>query len=124
MGKIKIPNAKLKGSTLIEVLVALVIITVVSGIAVITYVRMLNYQDTPALQLQQQLSIIAHEAVRQGEKPVDQHYALPNDVVVEQHVSPYPSHPDLLLLQLDAYQEQQHLGTYRTLISPNPYEAP
>jgi len=111
-----ISTKKLRASSLIEVIVALVIIMLVFGIASMTYIRIHSSSNSEALQWQEQLSAIASEA-KKADVMVDREYDLPNGVSVSQTLKPYGTSENLFLLELEARdQHQKVLGFYRGVI--------
>lgn len=116
---------KLQGSTVVEVIVALVIIMVVFGIATMTYVRIVNSSSSPKLRLQQQLMVLAGEASSGLENPQDHIYQLENDIEIQQRVTDYEGSDQLLLVELEAFNKQEKsLASYRKIIQKKSHETP
>jgi|GEM_PF-4448144 len=122
MATLKKRKQYIKGSTLIEVVVALVIIMVVFGIATLTYVHLVNSNNTPALKIQQELAALAAATAAQP-SPANQVYSLENDISVAQRVQTYAGGEGLLLLELEAFdRNEKSLGIYRSIIPIEAYE--
>ncbi|MEH6305263.1 hypothetical protein RYH73_06390 [Olivibacter sp. CPCC 100613] len=116
---------KLEGATVVEVIVALVIIMLVFGIATMTYVRIVNSSSNPKLRLQQQLMVLAGEANSGFNDPQDQTYQLENDIEIQQRVTQYEESNQLLLIELEAFNKQeQSLAVYRKIIQKKSDETP
>jgi len=108
---------KLKASTIIEVVVALVIMMVVFGIATMTYVRLIHSDNSPKLKLNRRLSALASEAVNTGEPLINTSYTLEHDITVNQQILPYEHNTQLLILELEALDRNgQQLSIYRELV--------
>ncbi|SEK54870.1 type II secretion system protein [Parapedobacter koreensis] len=107
---------RLKASTLVEVLVALVIITLVMAIAATLYAKMgLNRPDN-LVNLQLELKAIAAEAKRNRRYDAG-HYQLDNGVRIDKEVTPYQTDTLLLLLELKAYKQGTgEVAVYREII--------
>jgi type II secretory pathway pseudopilin PulG len=110
-------HKKLKASTIIEVVVALVIIMIVFGIATMTYVRLIHSDNSPKLKLNQQLATLASEAVNTGAPLANTSHTLEHDVTVHQQVLPYEHNTQLVILELEAVdRNEQQLSIYRELV--------
>lgn len=113
----KYAKLKLRGATVVEVIVALIIIMLVFGLATMTYVRIVNSSSNPKLRLRQQLTVLGSEASNGSMDPSDRSYILESDIQVEQKVSPYEGSEQLLLLELEAFDKQEKpLASYRKII--------
>lgn len=116
MAKLTLRN-KLSASTIIEVVVALVIIMIVFSIATMTYVRLIHSDNSPKLKLNQQLSALASEAVNTGEPLTNTSYTLEHDIIVNQQILPYEHNTQLVILELEALdRNEQQLSIYRELV--------
>lgn len=110
-------HKKLKASTIIEVVVALVIIMIVFGIATMTYVRLIQSDNSPKLKLNQQLAALASQAVNTGTPLTNTSYTLEHDITVNQQILPYKHNTQLVILELEALdRNEQQLGIYRELV--------
>lgn len=107
---------KLKGATVVEVIVALIIIMVVFSLAMGTYVRIMNSAANPTLQLLHQMKAIAAEVALKNEFSTNS-YTLDEHITVYQYVVPYETDPQSLLLHLEAVdRNEKHLYTYKEII--------
>lgn len=110
-------HKKLKASTIIEVVVALVIMMIVFGIATMTYVRLMHSDNSPKLKLNQQLATLASEAVNRGTPLTNTSYTLEYDITVNQQILPYEHNTQLVILELEALdRNEQQLSIYRKLV--------
>lgn len=109
-------HKQLKASTLVEVLVALVIITLVMAIAATLYAKMGWKRPDNSVNLHLELKALAEETKRIGDyTPVQ--YELDNGVTIDRTVQPYHGDTLLLLLELRAHRQGIHEeAVYRELI--------
>lgn len=114
MGEVK----KLKGSTLLEALIALVIITIATGTAAALYVAIGAERPDNKVNLQLELMRLATEAKRRGDYS-DANYALHNDILINMRVEPYKEDSLLLLLELKATSGNDEVAVHREIILKN-----
>jgi len=111
----RIPK-RLKASTLVEVLVALVIITLVMAIAATLYATLGLKRPDNSVNLQMELKTLAAEAKRNQDYNPRQ-YELDNGVIVDQQVTSYQGDTLLMLLELNASKPgTRETAVYREII--------
>lgn len=109
-------HGRLKASTLVEVLVALVIITLVMAIAATFYATMGLKRPDNSVNLQMELKTRAAEAKRNRDYSPRQ-YELSNGILVDQHIGSYQGDTLLLLLELNASKRgTRETALYREII--------
>jgi|GEM_PF-6435728 len=112
----KIISQRLTASTLVEVLVALVIITLVMAIAATLYATMGLKRPDNSVNLQMELKTRAAEAKRNQDYGLRQ-YNLADGVIVNQQTTPYHGDSLLMLLELNATKPgTRETATYREII--------
>lgn len=106
----------LKASTLVEVLAALVIITLVMAIAATLFAKIGWERPDNSVNLQLELKALVAETKRTGDyTPAE--YELDNGVAIDRTVQPYQGDTLLLLLELRAHKQGTDEGAvYRELI--------
>lgn len=108
-------NKKLAASSLVEVTVGMVLISMVIGFALLIYTNV--SRSTHSLQevkCQLQLEMIARETIR--EQAFYPQIWQDEVVTVRQQVSPYPATEGAWLIQLTAFRaDQTVLATYQTI---------
>ncbi len=95
--------ARLKASTLVEVLVALVIITLVVAIAATLYVKMSWKRPDNLVNLQLELKTLAQETKRNRDFTFAQ-YQIGNDILIDKQTEAYKGDTLLILLELRAHK--------------------
>ncbi|MGK6353468.1 hypothetical protein [Parapedobacter sp. DT-150] len=116
----KLACSFLKASTLVEVLAALVIITLVVAIAATLYVKMGLKRPDNSVNLQLDLKALAEETKRNVDYAPRQ-YELENGVHVDQSVEPYRGDTLRLLLQLEATRQGTgERAVHREIVIANP----
>ena len=93
--------SRLKASTLVEVLVALVIITLVMAIAATLYATIGLKRPDNSVNLQMELITLAAE-VKRNQDYSSRQYKFVDDIIVDQYVAPYHGDTLLMLLELNA----------------------
>ncbi len=115
-------HKRLHASTLVEVLVALVILTLITAIASTLYVKIVLKQPANARNLQLELKELAHRAMREGDLRPAQ-FEIGRGVQVYKEVSNYKGDTLLLLLVYRAQVPGTAEETvYREIIINNQWE--
>lgn len=100
---------KLKGSSLVEVLTAMLILVTMISLSTAVYVRFISLQPHKQLNIQEELAQLAWE-VKQNQlfdnKQVDLHE---QGIYIRQECSAYQDHADLIVLSLAAYSHRDKL---------------
>ncbi|SFC23406.1 hypothetical protein SAMN05421747_106191 [Parapedobacter composti] len=112
----RLVGKRLKASTLVEVLVALVIITLVVAISATFYATMALKRPDNAVNMLLELRALAQESKRSGGSEQAQ-YELGNGIQVDKVVTPY--HGDTLLAVLELRGQRTATGetaVYREII--------
>lgn len=108
-------DRKIKASTLIEMIIALLIILVVFGIATTIYIQINAARTDNALVLEQQLETMALNLHRNRQYE-DQTIDLDNTIVVDIQCEMYRDDPNMVLMTLSARDHQdKKKGTYHEL---------
>ncbi|WP_257668266.1 type II secretion system protein [Parapedobacter tibetensis] len=109
-------HTQLKGSTLVEVLVALVIITLVMALAATLYAKIAYKRPDNTVALQLRLKALAQEAKREGDFETA-HYETDDNLLIDRHTEPYRGDTLLLLLELTGQKKGTgETGIYREII--------
>ncbi|MEC3882010.1 type II secretion system protein [Parapedobacter sp. 10938] len=107
---------KLEGSTLLEALVALVIITIVMAMAATLFVTVGAERPDNKVNMQLELIHRAAEVKRHGNYS-DASFTLHNGIMIDMHVEPYKDDSLLLLLELKATNgDDDEVAVHREII--------
>ena len=110
-----IGSRKLRASTLVEVLIAMVIIMAVfvTGIAIYTNVTQSGF-STSRLKAQQEMQKIINESISLKDWEAQELDA--DSILYKKTVSSYAGYPDLLLIEVKAVQNGRELGELRQIV--------
>ncbi|MBK1442018.1 type II secretion system protein [Parapedobacter sp. ISTM3] len=107
---------RLKASTLVEVLVALVIITLVMAIAATLYAKMALKRPDNLVGLQLQMKAIAAET-KHSKYGHAERYTLDNGVTIDKEILPYQNDTLLNVLELRAHKQGTgEVAVYREIL--------
>lgn len=114
-------SKRLQASTLVEVLVALVIITLVMAVAATLYAKMAASRPDNTVALQLHLNALAQTAKREGI-----HKVLPDEIndnyIITKELTNYNNDTLLLLLELKGTKVgTEETATYREIIIKSDY---
>lgn len=117
----KLISSKLPASTLIEVLISMVIIMAVFviGIAVFTRVTQSGFSMSRA-EAQQQMHKIIQESI--FNKDWEDQELMQDSILYIKSVKEYSGYPDLLIIEVNALQQEKNIGTLRQLVRKSNYE--
>lgn len=112
--------ARLKSSSLLETVVALTILTLITGIVSIAMVKAtqtsLTGQKVKAILLTDELVL----EYKKDKNYLDENFENEDGLVVEKTVSPYQNSSNLLILTVKIYDGNQYcLNTFKEVISKN-----
>ncbi len=100
-------NRKLVASTVVEVIVALVILMIVFGIGGMVYINIMKARHHRMLQTEELLTIEASKLTIPATLPADKEYDLTEDIHIRTHMEHYKGNERLLLLELEAVDPQE-----------------
>jgi len=104
----------IKASTLIEVVVALVIIMLVFAASTMLYVRLMNSKPDKRYRLQKELLALATE-IKKGGNIEDELYKEENGIAIFQSCEPYATDSTLLHLKLEAVEGEEVIAIHEEL---------
>jgi len=111
----QLKKGMLKASTLLEVIIAMVIIMVIFTLAIGVYNNVLN--ASPSIKKQQAKAMIGvMMATSIHDKKLDDEQFTKDDIVLEKIVVPYEGYSDLVLITVTASQQGKVLGTARQVV--------
>jgi type II secretory pathway pseudopilin PulG len=101
-------TSKLKGSTLIEVMVAMVIVIIIFGLAMMTFINIAKFSNN-ALKTEAYFNlqkVITETYV--NKQFLDEDYEFEN-MVIRKSITPYPDCKDLRIILFSAYTAENKL---------------
>lgn len=117
----KLISGKLPASTLIEVLISMVIIMAVFvvGIAVFARVTQSGFSMSRT-EAQQQMHKIIQESIANNDWEEQQ--VIQDSILYVKSVNEYSGYPDLLVIEVNAMQQERNIGTLRQLVRKSNHE--
>jgi Tfp pilus assembly protein PilV len=107
--RIKMRSGQVKASTLLEVIVAMVIILVIFSLAIGIYNNVLS-ATIPAKK--QQVNALTEHMIRTSinEKNWNDEETMQDSITLKKIVLPYEKYPDLVVITITAFQQEQQVG--------------
>lgn len=111
----KLKSSQVKASTLLEVIIAMVIILIVFSLAIGIYNNVLS-ATTPVKQLQ--VRAITEQMIRQSidERNWNDEERVQDSISLKKTVLPYEKYPDLLLMTVTASEQGKQIGQSARII--------
>jgi len=117
----EIKKGKLKASTLLEVIIAMVIILVIFSLAVGVYNNVLS--ASPSIKKQQAQAITEGMITRSiNEENWNDEQTNQEGITLEKKVVPYASYPDLVVITITATTEGKVLNQSRQVVKKTTHE--
>ena len=115
-------NSRIKGATLIEVLVALLIITIVFMASTILFFRITQINPGNKMYWDQRLQEIAHK-IKSTRTYENETISEPDGTLIYIYCTPYREDSPLIYLKLEALQHDKRMAIYEEIIyaSKNEY---
>lgn len=109
-----IMNARIKATTLVEVVIALLIIMVVFGASTTLFVKIMNANPAKSDYWQQELQLLATE-IKTEASCSNAEYPQEDGTTIYQYCEPYQPDSPLLLLKLEAVHNNQIMASYEEI---------
>jgi len=117
----ELKKGMLKASTLLEIIIAMVIILVVYTLAIGVYNNVLN--ASPSIK-KQQVKAMTDAVISQSvyDENWNDEQIINEIITIEKTVGPYHSYPDLVIITVTASQHGKQLGLSRQIVKRNSHE--
>lgn len=110
-----------KASTLLEVIIAMIIILIVFSLAIGIYNHVLAY--TPTVKYEQ-VKTICDGVISQSvnEENWGDEEMVQDSVILKKTVLPYEKYTDLVMITVKAYQQDKQIGESRSIVKKTSHE--
>jgi len=112
---VKLASNKVKASTLLEVIVAMVIIMIVFVVATSIYTNVIK--SSPSIK-QQQARALAIGVIQQSKLDNDwtESSVQVDSMILQKEVLPYEEYADLILIRVTAKEQGKEIGTVKQIV--------